>query len=90
VGECRTAAAIFEKISAQSADTKLAVRPTDTPSACAMGTSAVAISELFTGLSVELTNSGVTNRHENASPCRPAPDSTAAPAAPCAPGPLPL
>jgi hypothetical protein len=42
------------------------VRPTDTLIAWAMGTSAVAISELLIGLSVELTNSGVTNRHENA------------------------
>jgi hypothetical protein len=62
------------------------VRPTDTLIACAMGTSAVAISELLIGLSVELMNSGVTNRHENASRCRRAPDSVAMPASLCAPG----
>jgi hypothetical protein len=39
-----------------------------------MGTSAVAINELFIGLSVEITNSGVTNLRENAAESRPVPD----------------
>jgi hypothetical protein len=38
------------------------------------------------GLSVELSNSGVTNRHENAWSCRVASAGTAVQMSPCAPG----
>src|ERR1700734_3048116 len=51
-----------------SAATSTAIRPTDTCIAAAIGTSAVAISELLTGLSADPMNSGVVNRHENAFP----------------------
>ena len=37
----------------------------DTPSPWAIGTRAVAISELLIGLSAEPMNNGVVNRHEN-------------------------
>jgi hypothetical protein len=47
--------------------TRTAVRPAETWNAAAIGTSAVAISELLIGLSDDPMNSGVTNRHENAS-----------------------
>ena len=57
-----------------SADTRIAVCPTGTFSACAMGTNAVAISELLIGLSVEATYSGLTKRHENAPSCRSTPN----------------
>ena len=45
--------------------TSAAVCPTGTPSPRAIGTRAVAISELLIGLSAEPMNSGVVNRHEN-------------------------
>jgi hypothetical protein len=48
-------------------ETRTAVRPAQTWNAAAIGTSAVAISELLTGLSDDPMNSGVTYRHENAS-----------------------
>ena len=48
-----------------SAVTSAAVRPIDTPSPWAIGTSAVAIRELLIGLSAEPMNNGVVNRHEN-------------------------
>jgi hypothetical protein len=51
-----------------SAETSTAIRPTDTCIAAAIGTSAVAISELLTGLSADPMNSGVVNRHEKAFP----------------------
>ena len=57
-----------------SADTRIAVCPTGTFSACAMGTNAVAISELLIGLSVAATYSGLTKRHENAPSCRSTPN----------------
>ena len=63
-----------------SAETRIAVRPTGTPSACAMGTSAVAISELLIGLSVAVTYSGVTKRQANARFGRSTPQVTAMPA----------
>src|SRR5580693_10036738 len=50
-----------------SAETRTAVRPTDTCMAAAIGTRAVAISELLTGFSDEPRNIGVTNRQEKAS-----------------------
>src|ERR1700720_3182835 len=65
---CATALARY------SADTRIAVCPTGTVSACAIGTSAVAIIELLIGLSVAATYSGLTKRHENASSCRSTPD----------------
>ena len=49
-----------------NAETSTAIRPTDTCIAAAIGTSAVAISELLTGLSADPMNSGVVNRHEKA------------------------
>ena len=42
------------------------MRPSDTCSAAAIGTSAVAIRELLIGLSAEPASRGVTNRQENA------------------------
>jgi hypothetical protein len=51
-----------------SAETRTAVRPTETWTAAAIGTRAVAIRELLTGLSADPMNRGATNRHENASP----------------------
>ena len=51
-----------------SAETRTAVRPTETPIAAAIGTSAVAIRELLIGLSADPMNKGVTNRQENGFP----------------------
>ncbi|SKT80384.1 Uncharacterised protein [Mycobacteroides abscessus subsp. abscessus] len=48
-----------------SAETRAAQRPTETPTAAAIGTIAVAISELLIGLSAAPTNSGTQNRHPN-------------------------
>src|ERR1700761_9487564 len=48
-----------------SAVTSAAVWPIDTPSPCAIGNRAVAISELLIGLRAEPMNRGVVNRHEN-------------------------
>jgi hypothetical protein len=45
--------------------TSAAVCPIETPSPWAIGTRAVAISELLMGLSAEPMNNGVLNRHEN-------------------------
>ena len=47
---------------------RIEVRPTDTPMAAAIETSAVAMTELLIGLSAEPMNSGVTNRGPNARP----------------------
>jgi hypothetical protein len=48
------------------AATRTAVRPAGTRKCVAMGTSAVAMIELFTGLSADPTTSGVMNRRPNA------------------------
>jgi hypothetical protein len=45
--------------------TSAAVCPIDTSSPRAIGTRAVAISELLIGLSAEPMNNGAVNRHEN-------------------------
>jgi hypothetical protein len=45
--------------------TSAAVCPIDTSSPRAIGTRAVAINELLTGLSAEPMNNGAVNRHEN-------------------------
>jgi hypothetical protein len=50
--------------------TRAAVWPKGTPRPWAIGSSAVAISELLTGLRAEPMNSGVVNRHENGRPCQ--------------------
>ena len=49
-----------------SAETRTVVLPTGTCIAAAIGTRAVAISELLTGLREEPSSIGVTNRQENA------------------------
>src|SRR5262245_43539863 len=59
---CATALARYNAV------TSAAVCPTGTPTPWAIGTSAVAISELLTGLSAEPRNSGVVNRHVKARP----------------------
>src|SRR5262249_10201550 len=52
-----------------SAVTRAAVCPMGTPMPRAIGTRAVAISELLTGLRADPRNNGVVNRHENGRPC---------------------